>query len=98
MELTEFYLVFYISNYPPALTIPVAFLPSPTFLVKSWSYTHTIPGKPPASEYCDRCRSWASRQPSFVIFSASPVHAPVSEHPELEIPYMFFGKHVQQVR
>ena len=44
MELTEFYFAFEISNYPPALTIPVVFLPYPTFLVESWSYTHTILG------------------------------------------------------
>jgi hypothetical protein len=32
----------------------------------------------------------ASRQLSFTIFSNSPVHESVGEHPELVIPYVLF--------
>jgi hypothetical protein len=75
------------------LTILAAFLPCPTFLTKSLSCTHTTPGLPHASECYDH---WFHHF-SFLSRQVLSTHAPISEHPELIISYMFLRKHVQQM-
>jgi hypothetical protein len=78
---------------PPALTILAVVLPCPTSLTKSLSCTHTAPGLPRASGCYDH---WCTRSRHFSCLShQARTHAPISEHPELVISYVFLRKHVQ---
>ena len=78
---------------PPALTILAVVFPCPTSLTKSLSCTHTAPGLHHASGYYDH---WCTRSHQFSCLShQAHTHAPISEHPELVISYVFLRKHVQ---